>query len=197
MYFSRMKSARTTLLAASSRSVKGTCRRGRAGLGLARPALTCSLRPTSERSDCPVPSARTGPLLDPHPLLLPGREAPSRAPPPAPPGLGSPPGPAALRTHPALLLPGDADPLELPLQHIALPQAPVALPLTLLLVQPAGGGTGETLEPAAGRPQPRIPRVPAPLCPPHWRSKSLSVFRKSCLARSRMSGSSLEVRGER
>lgn len=39
------------------------------------------------------------------------------------------------------------------------------------------------------------PASPSPLRPPHWRSESLSVFRKSCLARNRMSGSSLEVSG--
>lgn len=48
------------------------------------------------------------------------------------------------------------------------------------------------------RPQLHRPRA----CPlhvpflPHCKSESLSVFRKSCLARSRISGSSLEVRGK-
>ena len=99
-------------------------------------------------------------------------------------------------THPTLLLPRDGDPLKFPLQHhISLPQAPVALPLTLLLVEPTSGGYKGGAGDSSGI-GPR-PASPAPLCPPHWRSKSLSVFRKSCLARSRMSGSSLEVGGVR
>lgn len=111
------------------------------------------------------------------------------------PRLGSPAGCKDRDTHPTLLLAGDGHPLKLPLQHhIALPQAPVTLPLTLLLVEPASGedkgGTG------SGRGTGPSPEAPVSLCPPHWKSESLSVFRKSCLARSRMSGSSLEARGE-
>lgn len=65
-------------------------------------------------------------------------------------------------THPALLLPGDADALKFPLQHVTLPQAAVTLPLALLLVEPTGGGHGKGLEAAVGLAPARIPLASPP-----------------------------------
>lgn len=73
------------------------------------------------------------------------------------------PAPRAPHTHPTLLLAGDGDPLKLPFQHITLPQAPVTLPLTLFLVEPAGGAfKGGVWSRQKGRLQLRIPCAPLP-----------------------------------
>ena len=132
---------------------------------------------------------------EPLPLQLLERETAPLASIPIAPDLGSQAGCKDGDTHPTLLLSRDGHPLKLPLQHrVSLPQAPVTLPLTFLPVEPISGedkgGAGSS------RGTGPSPAAPVPLCPPHWKSESLSVFRKSCLARSRMSGSSLEVRGE-
>lgn len=161
-----------------------------------QPALTSFLRPVPRRhSDHSVLNKMTSSQPEPLPLQLSERETAPLASIPIAPDWGSPSGCKDGDTHPTLLLTGDGHPLKLPLQHhIALPQAPVTLPLTLLLVEPASGedkgGAGSS------RGTGPSPTAPASPCPPHWKSESLSVFRKSCLARSRMSGSSLEARGE-
>lgn len=171
MYFSRMKRARTTLLAASSRSVNGTWRQGHAITPLSLPQAgllgTSSLRPRPQKhSHVSVPNT---PARSHRPSVPPAleRETPSLVPPPLP-VLGAPAGAhGPAHTHPTLFLPRDGDALEFPLQHhVTLPQASVTLPLTLLLVEPVERRVrGRGLGPAAGQapaPPPPRPRTPLP-----------------------------------
>lgn len=105
---------------------------------------------------------------------------------------------ASLHTHPTLLLPRDDDPLKFPFQyHITFPKTPVTLSLSLLLVQPIGKRDKKKRVRGSHSADPFPYHLRMPRCPPYCKSESLSVFRKSCLARSRISGSSLRVGGGR